>query len=1027
MNIGKFSVSNPVLVNILMIAILALGTLSMLRLPREAEPEVSFSWVLMVVPYPGASAEEVEKNVTIKIEDEISDIDNIKKITSTSEPGSAFLMVFFEDGISDNEFKRLYQDVRTEFDKVELPEGTLEPWIDDFSTSDMVPMITLHLKGDLDDAAINRAAHDLQDKLLDIKDISKAEIYGGQEREIWIEADRDKMEAFGISLSEISDAIKFKNMSIPGGIVETDTRNYLLRTSGQIKKIGEFGKIIVRRIPGKGSIRVKDIASVNDGLAPAGHDVRINGKNAISIIISKSKKGNSISLVNEVKKTVREFEKRTPKNLSISYFNDTSIFIRDVIKTLSKNALMGFLVLIIVLFLFIGFKNSLITSLGIPLTFAITFVFMEAYGETFNGSSLFALVMVLGMIVDHAIVIIENSYRHRQLGLEPKEAAIKGTNEVIKPVVSGTLTTLAAFLPLMLLPGIMGKFMRVIPIVFSLALFASTIEALFILPVHFAEWGSKVKDVNKGFFPSFQRLFRTVVIKTYKHKYLTLFITFCVIVGSVLTTPLIKLELFGGESLAQFNIDIDLPMGTPRSVTDKVASRFEKRIIPLIGEKEIVSISTTVGLKISEDGDWIVQDNTAQITVELMEERDGRERPVVEIMKELQLLLRDIPGAERVKFRKMHNGPPVEKPILFRLRGNNFDDLESIANDYTRMLTKYRELYNISHNFEKARPELTIKINEERATELGLNAGLIGSYIRNCFDGIKTTTFYDNDEEIDVIVKLEKKDRITINSISQMKIPTMDGRMIPFSTVCSLERGSSIAKIKRSELKREITVSADTYDKKNIRAISAEIKRVFNEKYKNSYPEISLMVGGEFAEFGTVLVDVLRLLGVGFFLMYLILGAQFKSFVQPFIIAFAIPFSAVGFILFLVISQTPFSLLLMYAAAALIGICVNDSIVLISFINTQRRKGIDIFDAVVEGAVVRLRPIILTSITTIAGLFPMAVGLGGKSSLWAPMASTIMFGLTFSTIGTLLIIPCVYGILDDFLRLLGKKMKTEGE
>lgn len=1027
MNIGKFSVTNPVLINILMIAILALGSFSLLKLPREAESEVSFSWVLIFVPYPGASAEEVEKNVAIKIEEELADVDNLKKITSTSEAGGCFLMVLFEDDISDNEFKRLYQDVREEFAKVNLPEGTLEPWLNDFSTSDMVPMITLHLKGNVDDHTINSIARDLQSILLEIPDISKADIYGGREREIWIEADRDKMEAFGISLDEIANAIKYKNSSIPGGTFETASRTYLLNTSGQIKKLDDFAKVIVRRKALEGSIQVKDIARINNGLGKAGHDVRYNGENAVSIILSKRKHGNSIQLVKKIRETVDQFEKTIPEEVSISYFNDSSIFIQNIISTLSKNALMGFVVLIIALFLFIGFRNSLITALGIPLTFAITFVFMEIYGESLNGSSLFALVMVLGMIVDHAIVIIENSYRHREAGLNPREAAIIGTNEVLKPVSAGTLTTLAAFLPLMLLPGIMGKFMRVIPVVFSLALFASTIEALIILPAHFADWGSKVKKGSSGFFFKFQTFFRHFCTKIYTHRYITILVTLGFIILTVCTTPLIKQELFGGEVLAQFYIDIDLPIGTPRPVTDTVTSRFEERILPLVGNDEVISLSTTVGLKISEDHDWVVQSNTAQIIVELKQKKDGRERPVVTIMKEIQELCSNIPGAEKVKFRKAENGPPIEKPIMFRLRGDNFDDLATLADDYVNILSQYEELYNISHNYEKARPELTIRIKEERAMELGLSAAYIGMYIRNCFNGIEATTFFDNDEEIDVIVRFEEEDRVTLDNISQMKIPTPDGRLINFSTVCTLERGSSPAKIKRSEKKREITVSADTYDKTNIRAISVEMGKIFEQKFKPVYPAISLKPGGEFEEFGRIMADVLRLLGVGFFLMYLILGAQFKSFLQPFIIAFAIPFAGTGFILFLVISQTSFTILLMYAAAALIGICVNDSIVLISFINSLRRKGSTTTDAVIEGCVVRLRPIILTSITTIAGLFPMAVGLGGKSDMWAPMASTIMFGLIFSTIGTLLIIPCIYGILDDILSALGKKMKTEGE
>jgi multidrug efflux pump subunit AcrB len=489
---------------------------------------------------------------------------------------------------------------------------------------------------------------------------------------------------------------------------------------------------------------------------------------------------------------------------------------------------------------------------------------------------------------------------------------------------------------------------------------------------------------------------------------------------------LAKQDLFAGEDFTQFFVDIKLPIGTPRSVTDSICVRFEERLHPLIGNGEIVSLSSTVGF-MQTDAEWITQSNVAQIVVDVAEQEDGRKRPIIVIMQELEELCVDIPGAESVNFRKVNTGPPIDKPISFRLLGDNYIEMASIAQDFKALLRSYPELYNIEDNYDKGKPELRIVINEARAAELGLSAASIGLYIRGCFDGIKATTFYDEDEEIDVVVKLSEKYRSSLEDIRLMKFPTPDGRLIPFSTVCSLERGTGIAKIKRLEENREITVSADAEDKKNIRKIMAHVQKEFDEKYKTIYPDISLKMGGEFAEFNLILMDILRLFWIGLFLIYVVLGTQFKSFLQPLIMIFTIPFAFVGCILFLIVSGTPISIVVLYAGVALAGISVNDSIVLITFINSLRTKGMEVSQAVVEGGAVRLRPIILTSVTTIGGLLPMAIGLGGYSATWGPMASTIIFGLFFSTLGTLIVIPCVYGIFNDLTRKFGRKMKLAGE
>ncbi len=1027
MNLGRFSVKNPVLINISMIAILLLGIVSFLRLPRELESDVAFSWVFIAIPYPGVSAEEIEKNITIKVEDEISDVDKIKRIRSTTYEGLCFLQVEFEDDISDDEFRRVYQDLRAEFDKVPLPDDALDPQIDDFSSSDFFSIVTIVLNGEVDEMQLNTIANELKEKILDVPGVSKVEPVGARERKIRIEVDKNKIESFGISLDEIEQAIQGRNINVPGGTLRDDSREYILRTIGEIKNINEFGNVIIRNRPGQGSIKISDVAIIKDTLSKAVQDARFNGKKSISLVVSKKLKNNSISVVKGVRKAVDLYKKSLPESITLTYSNDTTWFIRESLSTLGTNAVMGFLLLVIVLFVFIGLRNALLTALGIPLAFSITFLWMDNIGETLNGNSLFALVLVLGMIVDHAIVIIENCYRYRQMGLSRHEAAIKGTNEVILPVIAATGTTVAAFLPLMILPGIMGKFMRIIPIVVSLALVASTIEALLFLPSHFADWSGSVKEKGTGFIGRWQAAFKNLVSRAYHHRYITLVITNILIVATLFMYPLIKQDLFAGENFPFFMVDIQLPVGTPRESTENIAKRFEDRLMPLVGNGEVISLSTTVGFLIGET-EWLTQSNVAQITVELEKRQEGRKRPVPVIMRELQEMCNNIPGAEIVNFRVPPNGPPRDKPISFRLQGDNYDDMASLSADYKKILEEYPEVYNIDDNYDMGSPELKINIDEDRTSALGLNAALIGLYIRKCFEGSEATVFYDEDEEIDVIVSLAEKNRRSVEDVLNLSIPTPDGRFIPFSSVCTLEYGKSIGAIRRLEKKREITISADSdLDNRKIKEIMKRIENEFNTKHKRLYPDISLKVGGEFEEFNTLLADVARLFGVGLFLMFVIMGAQFKSYFQPLIMGLTIFFALVGCFLFLLISRTPLSIVVLFAVVALAGIAVNDAIVLISFINGLRRKGMPVKDAVIEGATIRLRPIILTSVTTIGGLIPMAIGLGGYSPTWGPMASTIIFGLFFSTIGTLIVIPCAYGILNDISTKFGFTMKLEGD
>jgi multidrug efflux pump subunit AcrB len=1011
---GKFSVNNSVLVNILMAAILLFGFFSVSRLPQEQFSEVPFFWVNIIVPYPGVAVEDIERTVTTKIENEYQGINKLKRIRSVTSEGLSVVRIEFDDGISKEEFARLYQEVQTRFNKVNLPDGTLDPVIDDFSAADFLPVIEVVLVAEADYPGLNKTALILQDRLLSLNEVAGVDVVGSRERQLVIRADREKCENLRITLDQIIAAVQSRNLNIPGGFIETGNREYILRTIGDINTIDDFNSIIIKKDSrgGGGTIYLKEIAVIEEDFDPRGIQARFNGYEAISLRISKVTGGSSTRVIQGVKDKIAEFNTIKQDNIWITLFSDSTIQITDSINILLTNALIGFILVVVILFLFIGFRNALITAIGIPVTFAIAFLVLEALGETFNTNTLFGLVLVLGLIVDDAIVIVENSYRLRMEGLSLKEAAIKGTDQVIVPVVASTLTTVAAFFPLMILPGTIGKFLRVIPLTVTIALLASTFEASFFLPSHFADWPGKGKIKNVPFFDLIRTWFGRAIARIYRFKLPVVAGLILMIIISFSIVPFIRQDLFSAEDFTLFYIDIELPLGSGRGKTSDVVYEFEKRILPLMGNGEVVAVNSYIGFA-SGSNQNTVKSNIAQITVDLTERNQGRTRPISRIMSEVRELCADISGVEKVEYRKAQNGPPVSPPVSFRIFGNSYDELVAVSRSIQDKLLSYPELLNIKDDLEEGTPEIRIRVNEEQAARYGLSVASIGRALQASFDGIKASSYFKDNEELDIIVSYDIPEASRISLIEQFNFILPDGRSIPFSAVCSLVRDKGYASIKREDGKREITIEAGAYSKENIRTINREVKELFETRYKQQFPDVELKVGGEFAEFSALIFQILRIFLIGVFLIYLILGTQFKSYSQPFLILFSVPFAFVGVIIFLIISGTPFSTTVLYSGVALAGIAVNDAIVLISFINEKRKEGMAAREAILTSAETRLRPILLTSITTIAGLIPTAIGLGGTSVVWGPMASTIIFGLLFSTLSTLVFVPCFYGLLYD--------------
>nr|WP_319475176.1 efflux RND transporter permease subunit [uncultured Sphaerochaeta sp.] len=1005
-SIGRFSVTKPVLVNILMITVLALGIFSLLTLPQEQFAEVPFYWVNVIVPYPGVSAQDMESSVTIPVENAFAGMDRLKQISSTTSEGLSVVRVEFDDGIDDTLFRSLYQDAQTRFSQVTLPEGTLQPLLDDFSSSDFLPVIEVIVSGNISYQDMREQAQELQNRFLSIPDVSDVEIVGLPERQIQVRLDPTLLSSMGLSVNEVVRSLSGENQRLPSGSLSTESRQYLLRTFGSVEGVRDIDSVIVRRSSqGEGLVRLSDVAKVMDGFDEDAPLSRFNGESAVSLRITKVVKGDSVAIVDAVRQIVDETQPRAGATLTL--FNDSTVQIASSLSVLSTNALMGLLLLVIILSLFIGFRNAFITALGIPVTFALTFLVLDQLGQTVNTNTLFGLVLVLGLIVDHGIVIVENSYRLQLAGIPRHEAAIKGVNQVVWPIIAATGTTVAAFLPLMIIPGTIGKFLRVIPLTVTIALIVSTFEALFFLPSHYAEWGPrKLKQEKAGkqrferFINTYQRALAWALDRKGRFILLTLLVTAAIfsLVGGL------RQDLFSAEDYSYFNIEITTPQGSTLKSTNSLVSAYEKVLLGKVGNGEILSIRTNIG------GNEGGSESTTQatITVDLTEMDEGRMRSIESIIDEVKRETYYISGAEQVLFTKAQTGPPTSADFSFRLSGDAYEPLIEASVVLGNTLASIEGVENVQSDFIAGNPALRIEVDQDQATRLGISVSTIASYLRVRFEGQKTGTLFLENEEIDIVVQFDNGGSERFEDLQQILIPTDDGRLIPLSSVATISLESSIGSIRRVEGKREITVTADALTGVDQNLVNDQIVQLWDTDLRNRYPSVDLVVGGEFSDFSNLLIDILRIFVLGIFLMYLILGTQFNSYSQPFLILLSVPFAFIGVVLFLFVSGTPLSTTVIYSAVALAGIAVNDAIVLISFINELRSDGKSVAEAIVEAAGTRIRPILLTSLTTIAGLLPTAIGIGGYSVVWSPMASTIMVGLIFSTLSALFVLPLLY-------------------
>ncbi|MCY3739748.1 MAG: efflux RND transporter permease subunit, partial [Candidatus Poribacteria bacterium] len=845
-------------------------------------------------------------------------------------------------------------------------------------------------------------------------------------------------------------ALRASNLNLPAGTMELGNTEFMVRTMGEFSNPDTIGETIIAVQPTGTPLRLSDVATVLDTYEEARTLSRISGKPSISLSVQKKTEGNTIALVAVLRELVEKRKIDLPEGAELTAVNDYSVILKERLGILETNAIFGLILVVLMLLLFIGWRNAVFAALGIPVAFMATFWFMSVAGYTLSGVSLFGLILVVGIVVDDAIVVIENIYRHLETGESPKVAAIRGAQEVGWPVIAASLTTICAFGPLMFMSGVSGQFMRIVPIMAILVLIASLFEVFVILPAHVSEWGkAKLPEGRSRFDPIRRRSQSAFTLSARITGFFVWFATFFdlirnryvrilkvtiryryAFVGSVLLIGLIACvgaflvldkELFPGEDFPQFYVKAEMPPSYGMQETTAVIAQIEAAAKTL-PSSEVAAIVSNIGIHTPTSGlleGVTYGSNFGEVIIELTPKRQ-RTRGVDEIIASMRKETATVSGIEQLNYITQEGGPPQGQDVEVKVKGPRFEQLTALAEVLKTTLTQMDGVYDIRDDFRTGKSELRIYLKPEKAYQYGLTTFQIAQTVRTAIEGAKATTYREADEAIDVVVKYEEDSLKNIAELNNLLIATPTGAIVPLKDVADITEEKGYSDIRRFDGERAITVSASVDRQKTtpFKVNQALISTFAN--VETLYPGYQLDFRGLFDEIRDSFAELWKLFIVGLLLIYVVLGAQFKSFIQPIIIMFAVPFGMIGAMFGLLLSNATLSMVAMFGIVALSGIVVNDSIVLIDFINKYRERGYNKWYAILKGGSIRLRPIILTSLTTIFGLIPMAVGLGGKSPIWMPMAYTIIFGLSFATTMTLFVMPALYAITTDLRGLVLK-------
>ena len=1049
MKFFRIFVNNKVVVYIFTVIIVIAGISAYISLPREASPSIEIPYVFISTVYVGVSPEEIEKLVTMEIEKQVKAISDIKQITSVSRESFSSVTVEFNPDIKIDDALQKVRD-KIAVAKTNMPADIEEPVITEINFSEL-PMLYINIAGNYGLAQLKVIGDNLSDKIEGVPGVLSAEVVGGLEREVKINVDVNRLKYYSLGLTDVTNAIKSENLNIPGGGVDIGDLNYLVRIPGEIEDPGVFGELVVKSDNNNNPIYIRDVAQVIYGYKERTSYSRENTSDAVTIIIKKQSGQNLIRIADEIKKIVGEEKKNFPQGITVGFTGDQSKFIKNTVHELENGVITGMVLVVGVLFLFLGFRIASLTATSIPLSFLISFVILNAMGITLNMIVLFTLILVLGIIVDDAVVVMENIFRLQEKeDYSPHEAALEGPREVAFPVSVATLTIISSFFPLLFFPGIVGEFMRYLPITLIITLSSSLFVAMVISPVQAAVFinvkKEQEKDAKKKFRPvsrfieHFDQKFFSTVLKWYedtlrfalRHRFQTIAGTVSLLVISFIVYRMFNhgVEFFPNVEPRQAVINVQLPSGTNIEKTNAFTKQLETKMKPYEDIEYFVANIGTSNNPMDFGGSV---SNKSTITISFYD-KINRKRSSFETIEEIRNVIMGIAGGD-VNIQKQAMGPPTGPPVNIEISGDDFVTLGMLSEQIKNTIKDIPGLTDLKSDFNESRPEIKITIYRDKAAIYKLSTASIASTIRTAINGTEASKFRVGEDEYDITVRLDKSQRDNISSIENLYIANKDGVNIPITSVAKIEFSGGLEKINRIDQKRVVTISGNAEGRLGndvLKDVMATLKNfTMPENYALSYTgeneeqqEASSFLGKAFL-FSLLLI---------FFFMVM----EFNSLRTPLIIMFSVLLSLIGVFFGLLITQTPFGIMMTgIGVISLGGIVVRNAIVMLDFQKVLHKQGMSRDESLVKAGVIRFRPVFLTAACTILGLVPLTTGVdfdwqtfswiigGENTAFWRPMGVAIIFGLSVSTFLTLIVIPAIYSWVDDVMLKIKRKKKVE--
>lgn len=1007
----NYFVDNSIVVNLLTILIIVVGLMSVFSLNKETFPNVDFNFIVIRNPFPGTAPEDVEKLLTLDVERVLKEVDGIEEINAMSSEGGAIISLKVDPDYTADE---VLQEVKDAMDRItDLPDDVEEPIITKITNKNR-GLMNVALFGS-DEWVLREKAKKVRDVLERDKRISKVELMGYRDEQMDIQVKKDMLEKYDISLGEIVGAIKDRQINVSAGNIQGQNREKLVRTLVENETVNELSNIIIRSNDMGDNVRVKDVANLSRVLKDKTIEYRSNKEVALFLDVY----GKSSADVLDTAAFIKEAFKTQSEKLDYKYkiYNDFSFYVKRRLGVLSQNAVQGIFLVTICLLLFMNFRVSVITALGAPFAFLVTFSLMDSFGVTINLISMFGLIMVLGMLVDDAIIVAEQYYQYIEQGMNPREAAKKSAIDTLGPVTATVLTTIVAFGALFYMEGIMGKFLWSVPAVVIIALAASWLECFIILPGHLADFAAKIKpeELHKTrWYEPVLRFYERVLSWSLKHAYFTVFFFVFLFFASVATIFTMRFELFPSDDATILTVNLKGAVGTPFEKTNEELLKVEESVLNTLKENEVVGVKTITGFQGFKGGRSKTGDHYGSLQIELTMQ-DYRDRRTKEILTALSNdIQKVVPEGFQYSVDLMKHGPPQGKPVNVELYGDNLDELWKVSNLVKDRLLSTDGVISAELDYELGKKQIIIDVNEEEARRLGVTNSQIALELRRAFEGEVATTIKRSDEDVDVLVRLDEESRSTEQVLKSLRVTNNQGRRVLVSSLANFKEVDGAFIIRRFNRKRTMEVSGDIDLKKTTSlAMNRQLIPYLDELVKK-YPGISYDLTGESKDTQDSLESFKKALVGSMFIIFILLVIQFRSIAQPFIIMSAIPFGLIGVVASFKVLGLPFGFMALMGMLGLVGVVINDSIVLVTFINRKLSEDTHNVKTLISATVSRFRPVVLTTVTTVAGLLPVAHMPGGDPFL-RPMATSFAYGLLFSSAITLIFVPALYKVYVNYI------------